>query len=71
MTETSPMPSPDRAASAFLSAGRTSGPDIWAEAGTALETAYRTRRPVGSTPWLLIILLSFAIATACIGQLVA
>jgi MFS family permease len=50
MTQHPQMRPLDRFTSAFLADGRKSGPNVWAEAGEAIETAHRTRLSVGWTP---------------------
>ena len=43
------MRSPNRFMSAFLADCQETGPNVWAEAGSAIETAQRTRLPVSWT----------------------
>ena len=58
------MRSPDRFMSAFLADCQETGPNVWAEAGSAIETAQRTRLPVS---WTLgsVILISIVIVGFC------
>jgi hypothetical protein len=56
--------SPDRFTSVFLAGCQESGPNVWAEAGKAIETAHRTRLPFGWTLWS-VILISIVIISFC------
>jgi hypothetical protein len=43
---------------------RPSGSDIWSEAGRTIETAHRTKLPVGWTAWTALVLLP--VVTLCL-----
>jgi hypothetical protein len=55
--------SSDRFTSVFLANCRDAGPNVWAEAGKALETAHRARLPAGWTLWSVIILLAIVVVS--------
>ena len=55
--------SPDRFTSAFLAGCQESGPNVWAEAGKAIETAHRMRLPLDGAPWS--VLISIVIISFC------
>ncbi len=65
MPEQLQTPSPGRVTSAFLERAHNPSANIWAEAGSAIELAHRTQRPIGATQWSLIVVLLAAIASAC------